>query len=241
MPLTTCIECHYSISESADTCPRCSSRRPFGVVCELCGERLPWSAAVVSKRLESQLSRSDIDYRSWHIRDAVDSEIVAHTDCLVQFFTPPIVECSDCGLHVSTSDLGLTPLRLWKASAPESVRCPHCRNYISLGAECVWAGQYGEHFVQTSSGAYPCMRPFYSFQAAPNGLGHGSHVKQERHLASLRSVAEANEASRRAWDEIGASERRKKAREETKKQGCFLVICSVLVLLLYWYFSFRSW
>lgn len=229
MPLTTCFECNRPISASADTCPGCSSHRPLGVVCELCNKRLPWSAGVVSKRRESQLRRSDLSDRSWYIASEIDREIVAHKECLVRLYSPPVaVKCSDCGSQVPTSDLGLTPLSLWTARFAGTYRCTLCRGLISLGAKCAWAAKDGhsEKFMETASGAYPCMRALYSFQVGPNGLDHGTHAEQELDVAFWANVNEATEAHNRALKLKNSRER------ERDKTGWAVVVIVFLCAFL---------
>lgn len=155
MPLTNCIECHRQISDSATKCPGCSTHEPFGVVCELCGERLRRSQGVTSVRREFEVHLSR-ESSSWYGTGEVDREIVAHKDCLERYYTPPeTLSCSECGLRLASSDLGLTALNLWSAgrftyeglhgSRVMGVHipndsCPNCGKHNGLlhSVQCEW-------------------------------------------------------------------------------------------------------
>ena len=175
MPFTNCLECKCPISDSALSCPGCSTREPFGVACELCGERLRRSTGITSVRRErvmERVSTEDYDWWSEASYNLIDRDIVAHKDCLERYYTPPsALECSDCGLRLSSSDLGFTALSLWSASRDElqGVSCPRCGKlcyFFHINMRCKWASS-------GPNSAYPCMKPLYSFQVGPHGHGHG--------------------------------------------------------------------
>lgn len=207
MALTTCIECHGSISDSASQCPGCSTREPFGTICELCGVRMRRSTGITSVRREKEVSRGDRDShrdRSWFFRGDTNRAIVAHRECLDRFYTPPsTLHCSDCTHRFITSELGLTPLTLWNATARLAFACPRCGAYCSLStAQCKWAPKPSPHVTsifETLLDANPCLRPFYAFQEGPNGQGHGQHIDQERTEARERASAEAEQVRARAF------------------------------------------
>jgi hypothetical protein len=184
MPLTHCIECQWSISDSASCCPKCSTREPFGVVCELCGERLRRSVGVTSVRQVHEAKYSDSDTAGWWYSDEymVNRSIVAHEHCLERYYTPPSkLECSDCGLLLASSDLGFDALTLWRSSLGTShgFTCPCCGAFHSgLGqapCERTWVSDSPpwKTYSFLRRDPYICMKPLYWFQVTPNGQGHG--------------------------------------------------------------------
>lgn len=221
MPLTVCIECNGSISASASRCPNptCSTFEPFGVTCELCGERLRRSTGVTSARREKTVHRGDLNYNSgdfyfyWHVDGEEERDIVAHVECLERFYTPPAtIVCPDCGLRLSSTTLGFTAVGLWSGTTSLDWDCPTCGapGYLDL-ARCRWAPEDSRIF-RTPLGADPCMRPLYSFQVEPNGHGHGAHPQQERLEAEQKAKEkESNEAKARADRAF-----REKARNENR-------------------------
>jgi hypothetical protein len=182
MPLTQCIECQRPISESASSCPGCSTREPFGVLCEMCGARLPRSAGVTSVRHTTGL-------------DSRDDDIVAHKGCLERYFTPLAnLACPDCGLRLSGCE-EFSAKTLWSASPHwvPSNRCPRCGAADPLGE---------------SVKCWGCPGPVYPFQVGPNGQGHGhprptkdGHAPEQDSptipyfLQALREAQEANKLS----------------------------------------------
>jgi len=184
LALTTCIECQHQISDSASRCPACSTLEPFGVVCELCGERMRRSTGITSTRSERTGHRGDRDHfrsNSWHFDEPVDRGIVAHQQCLERVYTPPTtLTCKDCSTSVATADLGMTALTLWNATARLTFTCVSCGAHCSLStAQCKWAPRVSPHvssIFETHLDAWPCFRPLYSFQG---GRGHGRHPQQE--------------------------------------------------------------
>jgi hypothetical protein len=249
MPLTRCIECNRSISDSVYKCPGCDTHEPFGVVCELCGERLRRSEGVTSVRREVEIHfYSDFsDYSGhWYGCGEVDREIVAHKDCLERYYTPPAtLECSECGLQVASSDLGVTALNLWSARrfiygyglnaelavAVPGGSCPSCGNIRAFldSVKCEWepkASSFPKAEIvelrpplnRESGEHYPCLKPLYSFQVGPNGQGHG-HEKEKR--------AKAEAEDRRRKEQATLQE---KAREEGIKteRGCGMMIGGIL-------------
>lgn len=175
---------------------------PFGTTCELCRDRLPWSAAATSRRREPEVKRSDRRDDSWYISGQTDRIIVAHKSCLDRYYTPPATfKCSDCGLDVPSADLGLTALSLWSARPAAVFSCPQCGSVRSLGAQCKWAGKalYTESFLHTPYGAPPCMRPIYEFQIGPRGIGHGQHVAQEAVQAGAAVAVQVKASADKAF------------------------------------------
>jgi hypothetical protein len=204
MPLTSCMECNAPISESAQSCPGCSTRHPFGVDCELCGGRLRYSAGASSVRNKR-------GYRYLH------SDVAAHHDCLKRYYTAPATpECLDCGLRFADSDLGFTPLRLWRATNDSShaFTCPRCGRVYSLtSVQCTWKRDYLQ-----------CERPLYPFQVGPNAPGHG-HAEHKLDVAVTRARAEQQRAQvERARSEadqkrVSDERERKKARNSLAMFG----------------------
>lgn len=202
MPLTPCLECNRLISDSAFRCPGCSTREPFGVVCELCGKRLRRLEGVTSVRRETEVYRDD--WGGWHGRREVDRDIVAHKDCLERYYTPPAtLECSDCGLRLASSDLKFTALMLWSAGRGTShdYSCPRCGAHLSLGSvQCQWA--FGSPLKSR-----PCMKPLYSFQVGSNGQGHGHTTLAEEKRAEAEQKRASQEETRKQdikiWALIG--------------------------------------
>lgn len=186
MPLIQCIECNRPISDSAHSCTGCSTSYPFGVECELCGERLRRSEGVTSVRREMVFHVGDGG--GFHGSGHRDRHIVAHKDCPERYYTAPATpSCLDCGLRFTSSDLGFTALKLWSASNGTShyFHCPSCGRVYSLNSvRC-------EEALDGST--YPCERPLYPFQVGPNGLGHG-HAEHKRGAEEKRAKAEQKRA-----------------------------------------------
>jgi len=203
MPLRSCIECRQPVSDSAGTCPSCSTLWPFGVACELCGRQLPRSSAVAAVRHERDVKRSDSRDDSWYVKGSIDHHIYAHPECLSGFYTPPpTLTCADCGETVSSEALGLDALSLWSNSSAAHFRCPRCGYQRTLRSDCQWAGRalYTDAFLHTPFGAPPCMRPLYEFQTGASGRGHGQHDEQdaveERANLAVQAKASADKAFR---------------------------------------------
>lgn len=146
MPLTHCIECNHQISESAQSCPACSTTAPFGVVCELCRRRLRQSQAMRCWRTIVPKSGGHQDF--------------VHKDCVDRYFTVPAdLACPDCGFRLAAIDADISPSTLW-SSYNKEVTCPRCGKVNVLGCT-------------GPAGVFCCRAPFYQFQMPPRGLGHG--------------------------------------------------------------------
>jgi len=197
MPLTTCIECGHPVSDSAYLgCPHCSASEPYGVACELCGKRLRRSTGVTSSRRERKMHRGSDD-NWWHVDfGTVDRDIVAHKECLEHFYSPPStffsIDCSDCGLKLTSTEPGLTALDLWSDTIEPRFYCHSCGNSNYLwAARCRWAPEPGETCFQALGPL--CMRPLYSFQVKPNAYGHGHHSEQQESMERREATTKQEE------------------------------------------------
>jgi hypothetical protein len=193
------MECNAPISDSAKSCPACSTPYPFGVDCELCGERFRMSAGAASVR------------KDWYEAGGrfLHSDVAAHHDCLKRYYTAPATpECLDCGLRFADSDLGLTPLKLWSATndSLHTFTCPRCGRVYSLASvSCGWKRDYGQ-----------CARPLYPFQVGPNAQGHG-HAEHKLDVAETRARAEQERA--KAERERAKAEEKRAADEKKRNEA----------------------
>lgn len=154
MPMTHCIECNHPISDSAQSCPACSTKEPFGVPCELCVEPLSRSASVTVVR-----------ERDGGYEGPYRFEVVAHNTCVERYFTPPkTLQCPDCRLKLADSCVAFTALGLWSFGRLAPFVCPRCGAAVFLGAKLAACRQ--------------CTAPLYPFQVESGARGHG-HVPVE--------------------------------------------------------------
>jgi hypothetical protein len=150
MALRHCVECGHAVSDSAGSCPACSTKTPFGVFCELCRDLMrPFEG------LDTM--------RTYYAGDVQSEKVYAHRECIRRWFTVPAAwACPDCKLRISDIDDDTTPATLWVNSV--QVRCPHCGAMDLLGTG---TREWRDHYL------YRCHAPVYSFQVPPQGQGHG--------------------------------------------------------------------
>jgi hypothetical protein len=143
--LISCIECHRQISDSATSCPGCSTNEPKGVGCALCERQMRRSEGVTCKRIGGSPSSGFSIY-----------DEVAHKDCIERYLTPPAtLACPECGVRLAGINDSFTAIGLWQRNTGSS--CPNC------GAD-VFAGRSGNRGC--------CGAPFYPFQGEFD-TGHG--------------------------------------------------------------------
>jgi hypothetical protein len=106
--LEPCVECGNLLSKSAEKCPKCECRYPWGVDCKICGGRLKMSEAV-----DTEGTRQSMTSHVW---------FAYHVDCYRKVMPHERVQipCPDC--QSPTSRLLRTPNLVKEAKAP----CPNC-------------------------------------------------------------------------------------------------------------------
>jgi hypothetical protein len=148
MPLQPCIECGHGVSDSARSCPACSTKNPFGVFCELCRGKLRPSEGLTC-------------IRSYYSDGVVNQDVYAHHGCVTALFTAPeSLSCRDCGLSVREIPVDTDAVSLWRTYL--QVNCSSCG-----ATDLLFAGP------RITRCGWGCRAPRYSFQEPPKGLGHG--------------------------------------------------------------------
>ncbi len=148
MTLIGCIECNRQISDSARSCPNCSTTEPRGVRCSLCERQMRRFDGIACERMVGSPSSG------WTPR-----EEVAHRDCVERHFTPPAgLACPDCRLNLAGVNDSYTARGLWARGRTADNECPRC------GASDV--------FARAASNRGCCGAPHYPFQGEFL-IGHG--------------------------------------------------------------------
>lgn len=202
VPLTRCIECGQTISDSARRCPHqeCATAEPFGTICDLCGAVLRRSVGLTAVRYEPDW-RYEHEGGSgywWHPETPVAREIVTHHGCVERYFTlPRNVACLDCQLPLVEAGEQFAARKLWIASnQPNNILsfsrdeqwlhsltafnigadyypdCPRCGRPRALGITGACAVPDFWRPNPSWKGS-PCTKPLYPFQVENNGQGHG--------------------------------------------------------------------
>lgn len=103
--LNPCLHCGEFISRLAMVCPKCQTKKPKGIVCRICDQRLPIGEAICVK-----------DGGGYHRK------------CLAPEFAYADLSCPHCQRPITTKHVSFDSII--EKSEPE---CPHCGNPDVLG------------------------------------------------------------------------------------------------------------
>ena len=109
--LTPCFECGHAISDTALSCPRCSSFHPHGVVCAFCDQRLRETQSISMQVILGRNGGRRTDYYHQGCKAQREKQSVA------------VILCVDCGAAASAQRDDIRK-GLWRCSECGSVRSP---------------------------------------------------------------------------------------------------------------------